>query len=304
MAHGIMFHHFCDDRHPRGQGAMSADELDRMIRYLGPTRILPARQWQARAEAGTLGPDDQCLTFDDNLRCQFDVAVPVLRRYGLTAFWFVYTSVLQGKVERLELCRLFRTVHFPTTEAFYEAFFAQVNGGPDGDEVRRRLARFRPADHLRDFPFYTDADRTFRFVRDDVLGPARYFDVMDRMMAGLDVAAMARGLWMDASNLKTLHRDGHVIGLHSHTHPTRIGSLPADEQRSEYAVNHTVLTGLLGERPTTMSHPCNSYSDDTGPLLRSLGVRLGFRANMAPAGGGPLEHPREDHANLLRRMAA
>ena len=56
-----------------------------------------------------------------------------------------------------------------------------------------------------------------------------------------------------------------------------------------------------------MSHPCNSYSPYTLALLRQLGVRIGFRANMARAQHCSLEHPREDHANLLasiRRSAA
>ena len=304
MAHGIMFHHFHDQAHPRGQGAMSADELERMIEYLGPDRILPAREWQRRAEAGTLGVDDLCLTFDDNLRCQFDVAVPVLRRHGLTAFWFVYTSVLQGKLERLELYRFFRTVRYPSAEAFHDAFLGATLAGPDADHVRRRLAGFRPADHLRDFPFYTDGDRTFRFVRDDVLGPARYHDVMGRMMSGENLDALGRGLWMGPAELRQLHAEGHVIGLHSHTHPTRLGELPAAGQQAEYAANQSALTDLLGERPTTMSHPCNSYSAQTGPVLAGLGVRLGFRANMAQPAHGPFEFPREDHANLLRRMAA
>ena len=304
MAHGIMFHHFFDDLHPRGQGAMSAEELDRLIDHVGPGDVLPAREWQRRAEAGALGPADLCLTFDDNLRCQFDVALPVLRRRGMTAFWFVYTSVLEGRLERLELYRLFRTLHYRSTEAFYDAFLGEVSAGEDGPLVRARLAGFRPADHLRDFPFYTDADRTFRFVRDEVLGPAWYFEVMDRMMSAVDVPAMARGLWMDADALRTLHGEDHVIGLHSHTHPTRIGNLPAAGQRAEYGANSAALTELLGERPTSMSHPCNSYSADTAPVLAALGVRLGFRANMAQQQHGPLEFPREDHANLLRRMAA
>ncbi len=243
MAHGIMFHHFHDDRHPRGQGAMSAQELDRMIRHLGPERILPARQWQARAEAGTLGAADLCLTFDDNLRCQFDVAVPVLRHHGLTAFWFVYTSVLHGQRERVELYRLFRTLHYPSPDAFHEAFGAAVLAGPHRDRAAARLADFTPGDYLGAFPFYTDGDRTFRFLRDEVLGPARYFEVMDGLMADVDVSALADGLWMTAADLRALHAQGHVIGLHSHTHPTRLGELPAAAQRAEYAANHAALGG-------------------------------------------------------------
>ncbi len=304
MAHGIMFHHFHDDRHPRGQGAMSAEELDEMIWHLGPERILPARQWQARAESGTLAPNDLCLTLDDNLQCQFDVALPVLRHHGLTAFWFVYTSVLDGQPERVELYRLFRTLHYPTVETFHDVFLDAVLRGPNRERALEQLDGFTPARYLREFPFYTDGDRTFRFLRDEVLGPARYFEVMDGLMAGVDAAALARGLWMGAAELRQLHAEGHVVGLHSHTHPTRVGELSAAGQMVEYAANHGTLTGLLGEPPTAMSHPCNSYSPDTAAVLEALGVRLGFRSNMArQPNHGRFEHPREDHANLLKRMA-
>lgn len=312
--HGIMFHHFHDHRgstelaevHPRGQGAICAAELDALIRHVGRDRILPAQDWQARAAAGVLRPGDLCLTFDDNLRCQFDVALPVLRHHGITAFWFVYTSVLQGHLERLELYRLFRTLYYPTINQFYDAFFVTLDSGPDGAQVREKLRAFNPANHLREFPFYTTQDRTFRYVRDEVLGERRYNDAMDRMMtaAGADPEELARGLWMDETSLRTLASEGHVIGLHSHTHPTRLGELSPDEQQSQYATNHAVLTKILGTKPTAMSHPCNSYSPATAAILQSLGIRLGFRANMAQVNHGPLEFPREDHANLVKRMAA
>ena len=81
-----MFHHFHDGRHPAGQGSLSAHELADVIRFLGPARILPAREWLTRALAGTFDRGDLCLTFDDNLRCQYDVALPVLRHRIITNF--------------------------------------------------------------------------------------------------------------------------------------------------------------------------------------------------------------------------
>jgi len=301
-----MFHHFYDQRHPRGQGAMSSADLESLIAHIGRDRILPARLWHEKALAGALKPGDLCLTFDDNLRCQFDVALPVLRRFKLTAFWFIYTSVFRGCLERLELYRQLRTLHYATVDAFYDQFFAAIDAGPHAGMVRDRLTGFEPADYLREFPFYTQRDRIFRFVRDEVLGQIRYFNTMDRMMhdAGVAPGDLARSLWMDENNLRELDREHHVIGLHSHTHPTRIGQLSAQDQRIEYAANQAILAEILGHKPTTMSHPCNSYSPATGPVLESLGIRLGFRANMAQAGDSLLEQPREDHANLLKRMAA
>src|ERR1700712_3764530 len=122
-AHGVMFHHFHSSIHPAGQGSISGEELSRLIESIRPERIVPAREFLLRAERQQLHPNDVCLTFDDNLRCQYDVALPVLRRFGLTAFWFVYTSVLQGNSEPLEIYRAFRTVHFASIDDFYAAFF-------------------------------------------------------------------------------------------------------------------------------------------------------------------------------------
>ena len=122
--------------------------------------------------------------------------------------------------------------------------------------------------------------------------------------AHVNVSAVAKSLWMDDAAIRALHAAGHVIGLHSHTHPTRIAHLDEDGQRDEYFSNYAYLHDLLLERPVTMSHPCNSYNPATLSILRELGIVLGFRANMAQSAASELEFPREDHANLVRAIAA
>jgi peptidoglycan/xylan/chitin deacetylase (PgdA/CDA1 family) len=303
-AHGIMFHHFHGRDHPRGQGSMSAEDLAALVDFVGRERFLPAKEWLRRASAGRLQPEDLCLTFDDNLKCQFDVAVPVLRELGLTAFWFVYTSVLEGQIERLEVYRAFRVTCFDHVDEFHAAFEDQVFSSECAVEAEQRLGDFEPSAYLVGFPFYSDSDRRFRFLRDEVLGPQRYVEIMDGMIAarGPGMKRLAANLWMDAARLQRLHTEGHVVGLHSHTHPTRLDRLDPRAQAEEYARNHASLRGVLGTAPVAMSHPCNSYDAGTLDVLRGLGIRLGFRANMAASGGSELEYPREDHANLLREM--
>ena len=308
VAHGVMFHHFHGGCHPVGQGSISAEELTSLLEFVGLNRILPAQEWLDRATCNRLAPDDICLTFDDNLMCQFDIALPVLRRFGLTAFWLVYTSVVQGKIESLEVYRQFRTTHFRSIDAFYEAFFQTVEASPEAATVHEALRSFEPAKYLSAFPFYSNGDRRFRFLRDEVLGPSRYAAIMDRMiaLANLTHEQLARGLWMGSEQLRWLHDEGHVIGLHSHTHPTRLNRLSAEEQRNEYEQNYACVSQLVGRPPQAMSHPCNSYNALTLGVLKDLGIRVGFRANMVPLThyvDRALEHPREDHANLMREMA-
>lgn len=299
--HGIMFHHFHDERHAPGQGSLSADDLAELIRFVGPDRILPARDWLSRALAEDLADDDLCLTFDDNLLCQHDVALPVLRTLDLTAFWFVPTSMMQGDLPRLELYRAFRVKCFDDVNDFYEAFFRTLATSDHAPLAEQALERFDPGTYLAEYPFYSEADRRFRYVRDEVLGPRRYEHVMDALIGsrGIELEELATGLWMKPEHLRELHGDGHVIGLHTHTHPTRVTRLDPPQQLQEYRYNYMCLIRLLGEPPTTMAHPCNSYDAQTLAILRRLGLKLGFRANRALRRHSELEYPREDHANIM-----
>lgn len=302
--HGVMFHHFRHGAtHPAGQGALSAEEFADLLAFLDPARILDAGTWLEKARRGRLADGDLCLTFDDGLRCQADVALPVLDHFGLTAFWFVYSSVLEGQPATVEVYRYFRTVFFETVEAFYDAFEATAGGMGFGPALSSGLAAF-DADYLSNAPYYTEADRRFRFIRDRILRPQDYDAIMERMMADrrADRDDIARVLWMDAGNLVSLKKGGHVVGLHSHSHPTLLAALPAEAQRAEYSRNAACLEGILGSRPNTVSHPCNSYGSATLDILTELGVEVGFRADLYLGTGTVLEIPREDHALAFKRM--
>ena len=53
----------------------------------------------------------------------------------------------------------------------------------------------------------------------------------------------------------------------------------------------------------TMSHPTNSYNSDTMDILKKLGIRIGFRANMEKTKNySKYEFPRKDHSVLLNEM--
>ncbi|MBI2207815.1 MAG: polysaccharide deacetylase family protein [Candidatus Rokubacteria bacterium] len=311
VAHGVMFHHFHGGRHPVVQGSISAAQLERLIRSLDTSCILSPEEWLAKLDAGRLAASDRCLTFDDALLSQVDIALPVLDAYRLKAFWFVYSSVFEGAIARFEVYRMFRCRFFPDIDMFYALFFERVTAAfaidaraavPDGDVDRVRNA----------YPFYSANDVRFRVLRDRLLTNGQYDAVLDGLIAdrGLTLAELAAGLWMSADHLRSLSAAGHIVGLHSYSHPMRLGDLPDDEQRSEYEANFRHLTQICGRPPITVAHPANSYSDRTIEILTDLGVRCGFRANMAPRLPGhplnasALELAREDHANLMRRLEA
>jgi peptidoglycan/xylan/chitin deacetylase (PgdA/CDA1 family) len=302
--HGLMLHHFHDDRHPRGQGAIDAACFQALLERVGLERFLPAKEFERRALSGALRDGDLCITFDDALRCQYDVALPVLRRLGLTAFWFVYSGVFEGQREPLEVFRYFRTVAYPDVEKFYAAFEATVEESEHAALVRRESSGVDFARYLSEVSVYTDSDRWFRYLRDRILGPERYNDIMWHMIrrAGYADRIPDDLLWMDDGCLRELQHEGHVIGLHSYSHPTLMEALPVERQREEYARNAAHLTAVTGQQPTVVSHPCNSYRPETLDLLADMGVTLGFRANMAKRDYSRLELPRIDHAVVVREL--
>ena len=302
--HGLIFHHFHNGEHPPGQGSITASFFREILEYVGIETLVSAEDWMGRALTGSLSDTDICITFDDNLRCQYDIALPVLRDLGLTAFWFVYTSPLEGIVEKLELYRYFRSIQFHTPEDFYAAFYQAAEESGMAERIDKTLRRVSLSSYLSDKPFYSLADRKFRYVRNEVLATEEYDNVMDQMInaTAFDRTAMSSRLWMDDLCLQNLREDGHVIGLHSHRHHTGLAEAGRSRQQKEYSDNYRMLMSILEQPPLTASYPFGEYNDDTLSIMKSLGITLGFRADMAGPAASVLEFPRENHATIMMRM--
>lgn len=305
-AHGIMYHYFHDkDKHIVGQGSISAEKFDDMLEYYGKEHnILSAEEFLAKSLKNNLSFKDVCLTFDDGLLCQYDVACPVMKDRGLTAFWFVYTSPLDGVMEKLEIYRHFRFSQFVNIEEFYASFFEIVK---NMDEKSINILKSCNMDeYLKEFPFYTYHDKCFRYLRDVVLGEEKYNAIMDKMIeeCHYDIGKNSKLLWLKAENIKSLRQQGHIIGLHSYSHPTVMTKMGCEGQKKEYGVNKKQLEEVVGEKIVSVAYPSDSYDMETIKCMREFGIVIGFKANMTDVylGDLQLEYPREDHTNIMKRM--
>lgn len=301
-----MFHHFHDNHnHIVQQGSISAEQFSGLIEFYARNHnILKAEDFFAKAISHDLAPEDACLSFDDALLCQYEVALPVMEKYGLTAFWFVYTSPLAGIREKLEVYRHFRFRKYTDIESFYEEFF-EVAASLD-KKAMAALNAFDPSTYLQSCPFYTANDRRFRYLRDHVLEEECFTGIMDRLMKmrDYDPEKNAAGLWLEERHMRKLHQGGHILGLHSWSHPTNMASRGYESQKKEYSRNKNDLENILQDAARAVSYPCNSYNADTIRCMKELGVQVGFRANMDEIRpmDPVLEIPREDHANIMARM--
>ncbi len=303
---GIMFHHFHGKDHPVGQGSMSSNDLDRMITWLKKDfKILNIQEFHEKALNGKLVPNETCLTFDDSLLCQFEIALPVIESHGLTALFNVYSSAFSGKPDPLEIYRYFRSVSYENFDDFFNDFFLIVKEEFSLEYVKGISRYSREREIYDNDPFYTENDKVFRFFRDNVLGTLNYDLIMINLMNQklFIPSEVPTKVFMTVPQLEQLNRNGHALGLHSDTHPTQIQLLPKEEQEREYMKNYEFLKNIVGFGATMMAHPCGRYSEITLQILNSLEVSLGFCSNLRmPYAKSLLEIPREDHANILKKM--
>ena len=300
----VMFHHFHGHGHQPSPGSIDAQTFDRLVdRVAAEQNLLGAPEFTEKVISGTLASEDACLTFDDALKCQIDIAVPLLQARGLTAFFFVYSTAFSDGGAELEVFRDFRSQHFNSTESFLEELLVEVSC--NNQSIRSDLESRFPPDYLAQYSFYSISDRKLRFLRDQLLTTDQYSGAMKNLMSkrGVEVESSRQRLVMSVDDLRTLTSQGHQIGLHSHTHPTRIDLLEKERVQNEYAENLYFIREVTGVNPTSMSHPCGNYSTDSLSVLRALGIVVGFIDSPTPnVGNDPLCIPRHDHSDLVKRL--
>ena len=119
-----MFHHFHDNGfHSKGQGSIDKDDLYKIINFIGRKNILDADVFYEKLKNNKLKNNDVCFTFDDAVKCQIDIALPVLEELKIKSFFFVYTSMFQSKPDNLEFFRYFRMNYFDKIDDFYNYFY-------------------------------------------------------------------------------------------------------------------------------------------------------------------------------------
>ncbi len=82
--------------------------------------------------------------------------------------------------------------------------------------------------------------------------------------------------FLSAEQLRELAQRGHLIGGHSHTHPTYMGKLTREELDREWTSSRTVLEQVLGAPPRTASVPGGYLSKAVIAAAAAAGYELLF----------------------------
>ena len=311
--HGIMFHHFHDNKtHLKSQGSISNDQFYKLIKYIGRENILNADAFFERFIENKLLKNNVCFTFDDGIKSQIDVALPVLEDLKIKSFFFVYTSIFEGKPDNLEIYRYFRTNYFESINKFYNEFYNFLGKNLENFfEKNKKTIKEKTIKH----PVYTIEDIKFRLVRDIFLKQNIYHEIMSKMMREKNFIPSKHSskLFFNKEDLIKLNSLGHVIGVHAHNHNTLIEKLSYEEQKIQFHKCISLISEILNKPKNeikVMSHPSGSYNMDTIEILKELGIKLGFKQimkielerGMKKINNSPLEIARQNHSEIIRKI--
>jgi peptidoglycan/xylan/chitin deacetylase (PgdA/CDA1 family) len=92
--------------------------------------------------------------------------------------------------------------------------------------------------------------------------------------------------FLSRAQLHDLHRRGHAIGSHSHSHPTRMAVLSAADLEQEWSQSLARLADILGEPVKVASVPGGYYSRRVGRSAAAAGIEVLFNSEPTAAAAG------------------
>ena len=217
--------------------------------------VLPLGEAIAGVEAGSLPARSLAITFDDGYANNYTVALPILKRLGLSATFFLATGFLDGgrmwNDTVLESIRRFEGKRLDLTD-----LGLSVHSTATIPERRRAIEMLLP--RIKSLPSKERSETAQAIAqRADVVLP--------------------EDLMLTSAQVRDMHAQGMEIGAHTVSHPI-LAKLPDAEARREIAESRTCLEALLKTRVDLFAYPNGKPGDDYCGVHADMTRELGFRA--------------------------
>ncbi|WP_233151680.1 polysaccharide deacetylase family protein [Pelomonas sp. KK5] len=257
----LIFHRVVPEPDPIFPGEMHAARFDQICAWLKQWfNVLPLDQAAQQLRYGRLPERACCITFDDGYADNLHIAVPILRKHGLTAAFFIATGFLDGG----------RMWNDTVIEA-----------------IRHCRASRLDLDGLGEFELNGPKSRSKAIAA--LLDKIKYLPISERIEQAGRIAETAgvdpdEHLMMSSDEVRQMRQAGMQIGAHTLTHPI-LATLPAAEARREMQLSQLFLQDLLKERIGLFAYPNGKPGRDYLPEHAQIAQDLGFDAAVSTAWG-------------------
>jgi glycosyltransferase involved in cell wall biosynthesis/peptidoglycan/xylan/chitin deacetylase (PgdA/CDA1 family) len=213
-----------------------------------------------RLRENDLPPRSVCVTFDDGYRDNFDVALPILKKYGVPATFFVVTGVMEGKsrllwdevvsrVRQIKDTRGWEGLRRETMSPWLNEKINALSAGEPAETIGERLVRDMNRVSLH------EREAALEVLRNATIGGAKY---TDPPLVSWD-------------ELREMRRAGMLIGAHTVTHPF-LDELDHPTAKREIEGSIATLTERLDEPITLFSYPRGRFKEEVKTWLQDAGV--------------------------------
>ncbi|MEO8992576.1 MAG: polysaccharide deacetylase family protein [Nitrosospira sp.] len=261
----LIYHRVLSRRDPLFPEEGNAEDFDRHMEQLaGCFRIIPLLDAIQGLRHGKLPPRAACITFDDGYADNAEVALPILKKYGVSATFFVATNFLDGG-------RMWN-------DTVIELIRHATAGIIDLSSLR-----------LGQFEIGTNPQR--RQAIECLLGALKYLPLETRqskvagMSALIPIPPGASGdLMMTSSQVRVLHGAGMEIGGHTASHPI-LAKMENSAASADIAHGKEILEGIIRAPVRLFAYPNGKPGQDYLPDHVRMVRRLGFDAAVSTAHG-------------------
>lgn len=259
----LMFHRVTAKPDPIFPGEMHAERFDALCGWLaGWFNVLPLDQAAAQLKTAGLPARSLCITFDDGYSDNHDIALPILRRHGLSATFFIATGFLDGG-------RMWNDSLIEAVRACPKAELDLTALGLGRHPLRSLGAKQQAAAAL--------------------IRQVKYQPMAQRVDAGNSVARLAgvelpNDLMLRSSQVVAMRRAGMQIGAHTISHPI-LATLDEAAARAEVVGSKDRLEQLLGERVGLFAYPNGKPGEDFSAANLALVRGLDFDAAVSTEWG-------------------
>lgn len=260
----LIFHRVLPTPDPLQPDEMHAARFDEVLSWVKSWfQVLPLDEAARRLTEGRLPARAAALTFDDGYADNHDVALPLLRQYGLPCSFFVATGFLDGG----------RMWNDTVIESFRGSQLARWDLRGLRDAAGQDLG-------VIELPSTLTARRgaMLRLIeRVKYLAPEARQACVDGIGQRAE-AVLPADLMMRGEQVLALHRAGMQVGAHTVSHPI-LARVSRAEAADEIQRSRDVLQRLIGDRVSLFAYPNGKPGQDYLPDIHPRMVReLGFDA--------------------------
>ena len=259
----FIFHRVLAEPDPIFPDEIDAKRFDEILSWITQWfNVIPLEEAVARLQTNSLPPRAATITFDDGYEDNYSIAMPLLKKYGVSATFFIATGFLNGG-------RMWN-------DSVIEAIRRTAKPSLDLTSIG-----------LEKIPVSSLQEKQAAITT--VIGALKYNEMERRLNRSNQIGQLAEidlpsYLMMTSEQVQQMHAQGMQIGAHTVNHPI-LAMIDIKTAEREIRESKDALEDLIREPITLFAYPNGRPGQDYRSEHAELTKKIGFSSSVATTYG-------------------